>query len=381
MIVGDSPGIAKNNFLASEATYDDFILKFSVRLTNDSGNSGVQFRSVRLPGHEMSGYQADVGPSYWGNLYDESRRNKTLVPASTKALDALHKGDWNHYVIRAIGNQISLYLNGTLSVEYKEDDPAIASEGRLALQIHSGGPMKVEFKDLYLQRLPRPHPVGTDASKPGFHLRTVQTSKGDRKYLLYVPEGYDSSKTYPAILFLHGSGERGDDGIRGGQIAVGAAILAHPERFPAIVVMPQAIKTWEAGSDDAQAALQALDDVLNQYKVDRQRVALTGLSMGGAGVWSIANKQHQRFSKLAIVCGRGKPEILDTLKDLPTWVIVGDEDGLATVQNSRQMVQGLRDLGQPARQTEYRAVGHNSWDRAYNDPSLIEWLLSGSKAR
>ena len=254
MLVGDSSGIKQNNFLATDASYGDFILKFSVRLANDSGNSGVQFRSVRVPGHEMSGYQADIGPGYWGSLYDESRRNRVLKPAAPKALEALHKGDWNHYVIRVMGDEITLSLNGVESVKYKETDPAIAREGRIAVQIHAGGPMKVEFKDIYIQPLPSPK-AQADANTPGFHLRTVKTPMGERKYTLFVPNGYDGSKAFPAVLFLHGSGERGDDGIKGGQIGLGAAILAHPERFPALVVLPQASQTWQADSVDAKAAL------------------------------------------------------------------------------------------------------------------------------
>jgi predicted esterase len=378
MIVGDSSGIKQNNFLATEASYADFILKFSVRLTNDSGNSGVQFRSVRVPGHEMSGYQADIGPGYWASLYDESRRNRVLAPASAKALDALHKGDWNHYVIRAMGDQITLTLNGVGSVDFKETDPAIARDGRIALQIHSGGPMKVEFKDIDIQPLPMPK-VQADANAPGFHLRTVKTPSGNRKYTVFVPNGYDGSKAFPAVLFLHGSGERGDDGIKGGQIGLGAAILAHPERFPAIIVLPQASKTWQADSDDARYALAALDDVQATYKVDPDRIALTGLSMGGAGTWSIASAYPDRFSCVVPVCGRGKPETAQSLKNLPTWIVVGDEDSLGTLQNARDMRSALCDLGMTLRETEYRAVGHNSWDRAYNDPDLIDWMLKQSR--
>jgi predicted esterase len=378
MLVGDSSGIKQNNFLATEASYGDFILKFSVRLANDSGNSGVQFRSVRVPGHEMSGYQADIGPGYWASLYDESRRNRVLAPASTKALDALHKGDWNHYVIRAMGDQITLTLNGVGSVDYKETDPAISREGRIAVQIHAGGPMKVEFKDLYIQPLPSPK-VHADANAPGFHLRTVKTPSGERKYTVFVPNGYDGTKAFPAVLFLHGSGERGDDGIKGGQIGLGAAILAHPERFPAIAVLPQASKTWQADSDDAKAALAALDDVVATYKVNPDQIALTGLSMGGAGAWSIASAHPGRFSCVVPVCGRGKPEAVAAIKGLPTWIVVGDDDSLGALENARTMAQALRDASLTPQQTEYRAVGHNSWDRAYNDPILIEWMLSKSR--
>jgi len=144
-------------------------------------------------------------------------------------------------------------------------------------------------------------------------------------------------------------------------------------------VLPQASKTWAADSDDARAALAALDDVLATYKVDRNRIALTGLSMGGAGTWSIASMHPEKFSAIVPICGRGKPEAVETLKVLPTWIVVGDEDGLATVQNARAMAQALRDAGATPRQTEYRSVGHNSWDRAYNDRTLIDWMISQSR--
>ena len=246
------------------------------------------------------------------------------------------------------------------------------------MQIHAGGPMKVEFKDLYIQPLPAPKVVD-DPKAPGFHLRTVKTSAGERKYTLFVPDGYDGSKAFPAVLFLHGSGERGDDGIKGGQIGLGAAILAHPERFPALVILPQASKTWQADSDDAKSALAALDDVTANYEVDPRRIALTGLSMGGAGTWSIASAFPEKFSAIVPICGRGKPDAVDGIKALPTWIVVGDEDGVGTVQNARNMAQALRGAGAKPGQTEYRAVGHNSWDRAYNDPKLVEWMISQAR--
>ena len=107
MLVGHSPGINHNEFLATTRPYGDFILALNFRLVDGKGNSGVQFRSVRVPHHEMSGYQADIGEGYWGCLYDESRRNKVLVPASQEALKALNKTDWNHYAVRAMGDQIT----------------------------------------------------------------------------------------------------------------------------------------------------------------------------------------------------------------------------------------------------------------------------------
>ena len=132
-IVGASTGLKQNEFLATNASYSDFVLKLSFRVRGDaSSNSGVQFRSVRVPGTEMSGYQADIGQGYWGCLYDESRRNKVLVPASKAAKDVVHEGEWNHYVIRAMGNQITLTLNGVTSVNYRPQNSHASTASTMA---------------------------------------------------------------------------------------------------------------------------------------------------------------------------------------------------------------------------------------------------------
>ena len=164
-------------------------------MIDGKGNSGVQFRSVRVPPHEMSGYQADIGEGYWGSLYDESRRNKVLVPAQD-AHKALNKTDWNHYVVRAAGRQDRLSTQRQeVAVEYHEPDPAIARSGLLAVQIHAGGPMEVQFKNMMIQPLPTPD--GRRSDRPGFHLRTVKTGHGDRKYHALRARGLRRSKTFP----------------------------------------------------------------------------------------------------------------------------------------------------------------------------------------
>lgn len=153
-IVGDSPGIKHNQFLCTKEEYGDFELKVEFRLKDGVGNSGVQFRTKRLPNStEVSGYQADIGEKYWGCLYDESRRNKVLVAAPVELEASLKKGDWNEYTIRAEGEHITLRLNGMTTVDYKEPDPSIARKGIIALQVHSGGPLRVEFRKIRLKPL------------------------------------------------------------------------------------------------------------------------------------------------------------------------------------------------------------------------------------
>lgn len=153
-IVGDSPGIKRNQFLATTEEFGDFELKLEFRLKAGVGNSGVQFRSKRVPHEtEVSGYQADIGESYWGCLYDESRRNKVLVRAPADFEQALKKDDWNEYVIRAEKDRIVLKMNGKTTVDYQEPDAAIARKGIIALQVHSGGPLKVEFRNIHIKEL------------------------------------------------------------------------------------------------------------------------------------------------------------------------------------------------------------------------------------
>jgi acetyl esterase/lipase len=377
VLVGTSRGLKHNDFLATNGSWNSFVLKLTFQLVGGEGNSGVQFRSVRVPGHEMSGYQADVGQNYWGCLYDESRRNRVLVQASDQALKALHKDGWNHYVVDAKGQDIRLALNGVTSVSYKETDPQIARGGRVAVQMHAGGPMEVRFKDVSIQ--PLPEPAEDSTTSPGFHLRTLKAPDGDRKYTLYLPTSYDGSKTFPVILFLHGAGERGQDGVKCAQVGLGPAVYNNPEAYPAIVIFPQARQSWAANSADSKAALTALDEVLEGFKGDPKRVILTGLSMGGRGSWENAAAAPERFAAVVPICGPGRTESAGTLAKLPLWAFVGDADRDATVLNLRAMVEAISAAGGKARLTEYRAVGHNSWDRAYGDPNLAAWMLAQAR--
>ena len=153
-IVGNSTGLKRNEFLATKAKYADFELRLEFRMKNGAGNSGVQFRSRRLPGsHAVEGYQADLGKGYWGCLYDEHRRRKTLVHAPKTLATVLKKSGWNTYVIRAQGSHLTLKINGLTTVDYNEPDQKIARAGIIALQLHSGPAMKMEFRKVRIKVL------------------------------------------------------------------------------------------------------------------------------------------------------------------------------------------------------------------------------------
>ena len=159
-IVGGSQTaqVPRNEFLTTTRSFADFVLHVRFRLVGTEGfiNGGVQFRSRRLekPAHEMTGYQADLGDKYWGSLYDESRRNKTLVEPDAKLIDEiLKRGDWNDYEIRAEGPRIRLSINGRQTIDYTETDPAIPREGLIGLQIHGGGKAEAWYKDITIVEL------------------------------------------------------------------------------------------------------------------------------------------------------------------------------------------------------------------------------------
>lgn len=159
-IVGGSlvTKVPNNEFLCTTRSYADFDLKLKFRLTGTEGfiNTGVQFRSRRLtdPAYEMIGYQADLGDKYWASLYDESRRNKTLIaPEESLIKKILKPGDWNEYEVRAEKRRIRIYLNGQLTVDYTEPDASIPQSGLIGLQIHGGGKAEVAYKDIFIQEL------------------------------------------------------------------------------------------------------------------------------------------------------------------------------------------------------------------------------------
>jgi putative membrane-bound dehydrogenase-like protein len=149
-IIGKSPGIKRNEFLKSHMLVEDFRLKLKVKLTPNKENSGIQFRSEPLQNGEMKGPQADIGAGWWGKLYEESGRGLLWDKSGEQHVN---RDGWNDYEIVAIGNHVRTYINGQLCVDLKDDK--LSRKGLIALQIHSGGPMEVRFKDLKLDVNPK----------------------------------------------------------------------------------------------------------------------------------------------------------------------------------------------------------------------------------
>jgi putative membrane-bound dehydrogenase-like protein len=150
-IVGRSEGLEHNSFLLSDLSAEDFHLSMDVKLKDNAGNSGVQFRSQPIKGfEEVQGYQADIGVDWWGKLYEEHGRELLWDKPGEQHVKS---GEWNRYEIRAEGSRIQTFINGKLCVDL--DDPSGKHRGIVALQLHSGGPTEVRFKNLKLEVLPK----------------------------------------------------------------------------------------------------------------------------------------------------------------------------------------------------------------------------------
>ena len=149
----------RNEFLATDQSFDDFELQLKFKITGEKNvNAGVQFRTRRIPNHhEVSGYQADIGPGWYGKLYDESRRKRVIgdtdKQTAQRAFDAVSKDGWHTYRIRAVGNHIQLWLNGIKTVDYIETDESIETDGIIAVQIHGGMQAVIAYKDIRIQEL------------------------------------------------------------------------------------------------------------------------------------------------------------------------------------------------------------------------------------
>lgn len=223
-------------------------------------------------------------------------------------------------------------------------------------------------------------------------------------YRILYPENYDQTRTYPLILFLHGSGERGSDNEK--QLTHGAALFLTPENrrnFPCIVLMPQcpADGYWSSvtvnrptvspmfsfdysqpPTPSLDAAVSLLRQVALTERVDAKRLYVMGLSMGGFGTFEAVHRNPKLFAAAIPICGGGDTARYDRrVKKTSFRVFHGDVDAAVGVANSRAMVRRLRDVKARVQYTEYPGVNHNSWDNAFAEPDLLVWLFSARRRR
>jgi len=198
--------------------------------------------------------------------------------------------------------------------------------------------------------------------------RTIKVTLG---YLLYLPKDYAQKDSWPLLLFLHGAGERGDNLDRV-KLHGPPKLIAAGKEFPFIVVSPQCPRDrwWQPHELTA-----LLDEMVEKHKVDKDRIYVTGLSMGGFGTWSLAGFSPDRFAALVPICGGGDPNTIRRFAHVPVWVFHGAKDPLVPLAASERMVEALKKAKGNVKFTVYPEAGHDSWTEAYTNPELYEWLL------
>lgn len=200
-------------------------------------------------------------------------------------------------------------------------------------------------------------------------------------YLIALPDGYDKEgDAVPLLLFLHGAGERGKD-LAKVKMHGPPKMIEKGHDFGAIVVSPQCPKdSWWTHEIDALIAL--LDKIERDYNIDKQRIYVTGLSMGGYGTFALAARQPDRFAAAVPICGGGVYFDARQLAKMPCWVFHGEDDRVVPVEESKRMVEIMNQQGgTQAQLTLYPNVGHNSWDKAYSDEAMWKWLFEQTRSK
>jgi predicted peptidase len=236
-----------------------------------------------------------------------------------------------------------------------------------------------------------PLPKEPPSVNTGFLFRTIRTAEEDLGYVVYVPRGYAADRDWPAIVFLHGRGECGRDGLRHLTQGLGMAIMTNPDAWPCVVVMPQKpdpSRNWESYDDAVMGMLAA---ARAEFRLDADRISLTGLSQGGHGTWVLGSRQAGTWAALAPICGYGgeRPTAVpseDTARTIaqgigrvPVWAFHGESDEVVRAAETRTLAAAVRANGGVIVETYYPGVGHNSWDNAYREEQaeggLAAWLL------
>jgi len=230
-----------------------------------------------------------------------------------------------------------------------------------------------------------------------FEKREFADAAGERlPYRVLKPKNYDPKQRYPLVVFLHGAGERGSDNTI--QLVHGMADFASDqimESYPAFVIAPQCPDNlqwvevpWtldehqmpKEPSTPLRQTLELVTALQKEFSIDPTRLYITGLSMGGFGVWDAIQRHPDLFAAAAPICSGGDATLAKRIKDVQVWAFHGDADGVVKVRRSRDMIAALKAAGGSPKYMEYPGVGHDSWTATYRDPELYKWLFAQKRA-
>ncbi|MHC5537826.1 hypothetical protein ACYOEI_06310 [Singulisphaera rosea] len=232
--------------------------------------------------------------------------------------------------------------------------------------------------DRGLPRLERSSP-GAVPEKPTILYRTFLDSRGEAShYTLSEPAGYraEEKTSYPLLLFLHGYGDRGESGRQYIAVGVPAILKSLEDEFDTFVLCPQGRSgSWEIDGDDARKAIELLDAIGGMYRVDPNRIYLSGISSGGRGVWEFAAHFPERWAAIVPVASSAQPDQARAIARIACWCFHNSHDIGSPPSSPRAMIAGLRRAGGSPRYTEFLGMDHNCWDRAYRLPQLYDWLF------
>lgn len=199
--------------------------------------------------------------------------------------------------------------------------------------------------------------------------------KVNLEYLAYTPQNWDKSKKTPLLIFLHGAGERGDDLALVGRHGP-FKYAAQGKDYPFVMVAPQC-KNDKYWGNYLESLNVFLDEIIEKYNIDTDRIYLTGLSMGGTGTWHWLMANPERFAAAAPVCGTGICWYACRIAQKPIWVFHGTADTVVPFDESQRMIDFLERSGGAPILTPLEGIGHNAWDYAYTD-ELTNWFLKHS---
>ena len=220
-----------------------------------------------------------------------------------------------------------------------------------------------------------------------------ENAKGESlSYRFLKPEKIQSGKTYPLVLLLHGAGERGADNVA--QLRHGASEFAkskNRKEYPSFVVVPQCPtdRKWvevdwgqpshtmpKTASVPLTLAFELVEKLVAELPVDKSRLYITGLSMGGFGTWDAIQRRPDFFAAAIPICGGGDTAEAPKLTKLPIWAFHGDHDGVVQPRRTTDMIAAIRKAGGTPKMTIYPGVDHDSWTATYSDPAVLAWLFA-----
>ncbi len=230
-----------------------------------------------------------------------------------------------------------------------------------------------------------PSPAVYAAVPADFLFRNTEANGSGMPYRIFVPPGYDPAQRYPLIVFLHGAGEAGtnntsqlNNGANGAMQLISDANLATRKVFMAAPQCPHSSGCWAGGTQLAQLNTM-LDRIATEFRIDADRVHVTGISMGGNGTWALVANAPQRFASAVPICGWGSPGQAPLVGALPFWFFHAVNDGTVGVSGSRDLVNALRNANARTIYTEYATGGHFIWTPTYANPLLFRWITAQAR--